>query len=163
MIEIAGEQSPESAVELVWNGTHIFVLAHLLGLYQASTPRLFSIQLSGFSSFSHMSKLPFPFWGIVRIRMHYLSSTLKGKQQQTNRGEKSWTQTLVLQLKMSSQSSNKSWVCDVFTYYSEVRLCHPQSYLLPQPSAYTPNTHSRFPFITTTTTNPKLSLPSCCS
>lgn len=37
----------------------------------------FSVQLSGFSSFSQISRLPFPHWGNVRVRMHYLSSVLK--------------------------------------------------------------------------------------
>lgn len=53
-----------------------------------------SVQLSGFSSFSQISRLPFPHWGNVRVRMHYLSSVLKkkiggGKKKKNGRSEAS--------------------------------------------------------------------------
>lgn len=63
------------------HGKSTVVFEHLLGLYHAaasvSCSSAISVQLSGFSSFSQISRLPFPHWGNVRVRMHYLSSVLK--------------------------------------------------------------------------------------
>lgn len=64
----------------VGHGKSTVVLEHSLGLYHpasVSSSSALSVQLSGISSFSQISRLPFPHWGNVRVRMHYLSSVLK--------------------------------------------------------------------------------------